>query len=48
MSWEILAAFERALVRYVEYYNRDRRRLGGESPTRRRAQYELKNSVKQS
>ena len=34
MSWEILAAFERALVRYVEYYNRDRRRLGGESPAR--------------
>ena len=33
---------------YVEYYNRARRRLGGESPARRRAQYELKNSVKQS
>lgn len=47
-EWESLAAFERALARYVEYYNRDQRRLGGESPARRRAQYELKNSIKQS
>ena len=47
-EWASLAAFERALARYVEYYNRARRRLGGESPARRRAQYELKNSVKQS
>ena len=47
-EWGSLAAFERALARYVEYYNRDQRRLGGESPARRRAQYELKNSIKQS